>query len=340
MQFTATAIELRHLRYLVAVAEELHFGRAAQRLHIAQPPLSHAIRRLEDELGVLLFERTSRAVKPTEAGLVLAREARTVLSRFDRAVSEARRAGGAMSPLRIACAPHLPIERLVRFIDALRARGVDVGSDVRHVVTSEQVRLLRRGELDLGIYPLAGEQPGLEQESLFAGEPLALYVARRDPLAAKRALAPRDVRGETLAIFPRATNPPLHDRWLALLEAAGFRFRDVREFNGVDGRDLVLAVTEGMSVALAPAAFAEADSADGLVFRRPFDPPLAMDDTVVAWLTNGPRRMGRIVDAVREVARELRRAPLEGGEARPGDRDSGPIAAPREGIGRAAPAGE
>jgi len=88
------AIELRHLRYFLAVSEELHFGRAAQRLHIAQPPLSQAIRKLEQELGVSLLRRTSRVVTQTEAGRIFAEEARNVLASFDRALAEARKAGG------------------------------------------------------------------------------------------------------------------------------------------------------------------------------------------------------------------------------------------------------
>ena len=319
MDLAAVAIELRHLRYFVAVSEELHFGRAAARLHMAQPPLSHAIRRLEDELGVLLFERTSRVVRPTEAGLVFAEEARQVLSRFDRAVSETRRAGGDDSPLRIACAPHLPIERLLRFLEALCARDLNVGTDVRHVVTSEQVTLLRSGEIDVGIIPFARRHRGLELEPLFPGEPLAAYLARAHPLAAKGVLTPDDLRGEVLAIFPRAVNPALHDRWLARLDETGYRFRTIREINGVDSRDMVMAVAAGTAVALAPSPFERADGEANLVLQRRLDPPLSMDDTVAVWLADAPRGLRAILDAVRDVAGELRRPLVEEEE---GDRPS------------------
>ena len=93
------AIELRHLRYFLAVMDELHFGRAAERLHIAQPPLSQAIRRLEDELGVKLLNRTSRVVTPTEAGRVFAAGARKVLAGLNSAIADTRRAGGTSEAL-------------------------------------------------------------------------------------------------------------------------------------------------------------------------------------------------------------------------------------------------
>src|SRR3954454_21826940 len=112
------SIELRHLRYFLAVFEELHFGRAAERLHIAQPPLSQAIRRLETELGVRLLHRTSRIVIATEPGKVFAEEARKVLAAFDLSVSEARRAAGLPSVVRIGCSPFLPIESLQAFLAA------------------------------------------------------------------------------------------------------------------------------------------------------------------------------------------------------------------------------
>ncbi len=123
-------IELRHLRYFLAVSDELHFRRAAERLHIAQPPLSHAIRRLEAELGVRLFERTSRAVTPTDAGRVFADEARNVLQSVERAIAEARRTGAPDSRWRIGCVPYLSVEMVLSFLAELRTLAPDSRADV------------------------------------------------------------------------------------------------------------------------------------------------------------------------------------------------------------------
>jgi len=139
------AIEFRHLRYFLAVSEELHFGRAARKLHISQPPLSQAVRKLEAELGVQLFERTSRVVKLTEAGRVFAEEARRVLADVELAVGAARRAGGAGYTLRIGCVPHLPIERLLAFLEALHERSPADRPQVTHITSGEQVSRLRSG---------------------------------------------------------------------------------------------------------------------------------------------------------------------------------------------------
>src|SRR5919204_3737039 len=96
-------VEIRHLRYFLAVSEELHFRRAADRLHTAQPPLSQAIQKLEGALGVRLLDRTSRAVAPTEAGVVFAEEAREILAGLERAVSRARSAANGQTRPRIGC---------------------------------------------------------------------------------------------------------------------------------------------------------------------------------------------------------------------------------------------
>ena len=308
------AIEFRHLRYFLAVSDELHFGRAAQRLHISQPPLSQAIRKLEAELGVQLFERTSRVVKLTEAGSVFAEEARRVLADVELAVGAARRAGGTGYTLRIGCVPHLPIERVLAFLEALHERSPGDRPQVMHVTSGEQVTRLRSGELDVGIFNDAGEEEGLEEEPLFPGERLVAFLATSHPLTEHAVLGPADLEQEVLVVFPQTASLAPHDRWLALLERAGYRFAGVREAGGTHPRDLLLAVAGRLGVVLAPASLAGVSDAGALVARRELDPPVALANTVVAWRADPPERLRETLAVVRDIARALRAAAGASGE--------------------------
>jgi len=301
-------IEFRHLRYFLAVSEELHFGRAAQKLHISQPPLSQAIRKLEAELGVQLFERTSRVVKLTEAGRVFAEEARRVLADVELAVGAARHAGGAGYTLRIGCVPHLPVERLLAFLEALHERSPADRPQVTHITSGEQVARLRSGQLDVGIFNDDGEEEGLEEEPLFPGERLVALLAPDHPLTEHATLGPADLKQEVLVVFPQAASLAPHDRWLTLLERAGYRFARIREAGGAHPRDLLLAVAERLGVVLAPASLADVSDAGALVARRVLDPPVTLANTVVAWRADPPARFRETLAVVRDIARELRAA--------------------------------
>jgi DNA-binding transcriptional LysR family regulator len=308
------AIDLRHLRYFLAVVEELHFGRAAERMHISQPPLSQAIRRLEDELGVRLFDRNSRTVRITEAGRVFAVEARRVLTHLDTAVAEARHAGGASATVRIGCISHLPMDRLQGLLEAVRERCPRSRTHVTHLYTLQQVAKLTAGDLDLAIFTRAEDHADIVMEPLFAGEHLAAHLPKGHPLSSKLVLGPADLEDEDLVLFPRTVNPALHDRVLQMADDGGYRFRAVREAGGAAPRDITTAVAGGLGVALEPLSFTEVSGSDRVVSRRALDPPLRMPDTVVAWRANPPRHLRHVIDAVREVARELQ---LDGQGGRP-----------------------
>jgi DNA-binding transcriptional LysR family regulator len=323
------AIELRHLRYFLAVSEELHFGRAARRLHIAQPPLSQAIRKLEQELGVSLLRRTSRVVTQTEAGRVFAEEARNVLAAFDRALAEARKAGGVGTKLRIGCAVNLAIERLLRFLSALHETEPALEAHVTHLAASEQVERLRRGDLDLGIFFYAEEYDDLEMSPLFAGEHLAVYLPRGHRLAARKVLGPSDLANETLVTFPREANPALHDHLLASFGAAGYHFSSVEEAGGLNARDLMVAVAERSRVTFWP-SIGEGGEARTIVLARELDPPLTMPDTVVAWATVPKRLPGALIANVRDLANTLRR---ESDSDEGPDQEAGGLGARDSGIG-------
>jgi DNA-binding transcriptional LysR family regulator len=299
-------IELRHFRYFLAVIEELHFSRAAERLSMRQPPLSQAIRALEAELGVQLLERTSRRVIATQAGQVFAEEARTVLASVDRAIAETRRMGGAGGGLRIGCIPHLPITLLQTFLDALHERGEGARSEVTQLSGMEQVRRLRSGALDLGIFELAEQHAGIETATLFPGEPIAAFLPKDHRLARYDVLGPEELRDEVLVTFARATDHAIYDAFMDELDEAGYRFEDVRATSGIHPRDLLLPVSRNGGILLAPHSLKHIDDIGTLVIARPLDPVLTTADRVIAWRADPPRELSRVLAAVRDVVLELR----------------------------------
>jgi DNA-binding transcriptional LysR family regulator len=303
---SSPAIELRHLRYFVAVSEELHFRRAAERLHIAQPPLSQAIRKLEDELGVTLLRRTSRVVTLTEAGRVFAEQARSVLAGLDLAVAEARRAGGAGSILRIGCAPQLPIQPLLRFLAALHERDSTSSTEVVNLSAREQVRRLLDRDLELGIFSHVEDFEGIELEPLFAGEPLAAFLPPDHSLAGRGVLRPGDVRDQPGVIFARGASPALHDWLLTAFARCGYRFESLQEAGGLQSRDLLLTVASGLGIAFLPRSLGGIGEAGPIVTRLRLDPPLQMPETVIAWRANPPRQLRSRLATTQAIASELR----------------------------------
>lgn len=307
-------IELRHLRYFLAVSEELHFGRAAARLYLTQPPLSAAIRKLEAAVGVRLLDRTKRAVTLTQAGRVFADEARKTLAALDLGVEETRRAGGARTALRVGCVPALSAELLLGFVRALHEGIPELEVQVEHHHTLEQLKRLRSGALDLAIVLDPEDHSDLEIEWLFAGEALAAYMPPSHRLAAQAVVRPDDVRTEFLVTGPRSTNPAVYERVLAQFGAADYRFQGIHEAGGATARDLFVAVASGLGITFAPRSLAEMGDVGHVLVRRTLDPPLAMPATVLAWKADAPPRLRTVLATVREIAREV--AALERGGGR------------------------
>ena len=303
----SSTIELRHLRYFLAVFEELHFTRAAERVNIAQPPLSHAIRQLERELGVRLLERTSRAVTPTAAGCVFAEEARKVLTSVEAAIAEARQASaGREAVLRIGCVPHLPFAVVQRFLGALREREPTIEPEVTHLLSLELVRRVREGTLDVAIVHRAEEYGGIEMEGIALGAPLVALLPPDHRAAAREVVSPADLDQDILVTSSRSINPTLYDRALASVMAAGYRFRSIRETAGTSTRDVVLAVGDGLGVTLVPSSTDLVGADETVVVRRPIDPAPRLPETVVAWRADPPRRVSALLGSIRAIAREMR----------------------------------
>ena len=165
-------MELRHLRYFVAVAEELHFGRAAVRLRMAQPPLSQQIQALERDLGVVLINRTTRRVALTAAGAAFLLEARRVLEQAERAVHTAQRASrGEIGHLAIGFVPSADLDILPRALRLWRKRFPETDIELRALLPGQQVEALRHGQIQLGILRLPVDDRSLVVKSIHR-EPL------------------------------------------------------------------------------------------------------------------------------------------------------------------------
>jgi DNA-binding transcriptional LysR family regulator len=303
--WTVPALELRHLRYFLAVVEEGHFGRAAEKLHMTQPPLSQRIQKLERELGVQLLHRTSRSVIPTEAGEVLAEQAQRVLTAVDRAVAETRRTAGVTTPLRIGCSPFIPIEPLRSLLAAVREQDPAIRTRVTYLVSGEQCRRVMRGDLDVAIFHLADGLMGFASEPLFPGDPLAAYFRPGHRLEVKSEIRPPDVVDEILVTYPRPESPALHDRFYGTIEAAGYHFASKREASGPSERDLLLEVAEGRGVLLASYCLKDMTEAGREVVRRPLSPAVSLPDAALVWAAPPPAQLGRVLTTLRTAASEL-----------------------------------
>jgi DNA-binding transcriptional LysR family regulator len=190
-------LEVRQLRYFVAVAEELHFGRAAERLGMAQPPLSRAIRHLEHDLGVQLLERTTRQVMLTPAGQVLLDDARIALDAVAAAGRRARHAGRPEPALRVALKADYDGGLLPRILSAYRNEPAALPVDLVMGGHGEQLSALREGRADIALLPRPFEIRGLDVEPLLS-EPRMVALAVTDPLAARPTLCLADLAGKTL----------------------------------------------------------------------------------------------------------------------------------------------
>jgi len=293
-------MELRQLRYFVAVAEELHFGRAAERLGIAQPPLSRQIQRLEVELGFELFDRSRRRVELRPAGAVLLERAHDVLERLDEAVREARRtSSGKRGRVVVGYPSSLAYTGLVGLLRAFRSEFPDVELSVRELPLAEQMEGLKSGQLDVGFVRGPVDDRELACECM-RREPLLLALPADHPLTARRELSLESVAKEPFVFFPRARAPAFFDLLLALCHQAGFTPQIRHEAPQADVLSMVAA---GFGISIMPASVRESRRAD--VEFRPFvGAPLT--ELLLAWRAgDGTPARQAFIDVVRRVGLRL-----------------------------------
>ncbi len=290
--------ELRHLRYFVVVAEELNFSRAATRLHMAQPPLSVAIRQLERELGTDLFLRTTREVKLTEAGRVLLDGARRTLAEADRAVAAAERAGkGELGRLRVAFSWSARFETLPALGRVLRAQHPDVELLAQEMWNAAMIPALQSGAVDIAIALCPELAPDLADE-VIRTEPVVAVLPARHPLAGEQAIPLGSLGEETFVFFTRELAPRLHDALVGLCRRAGFEPK-VRSGSFHTGWDLGI-LSQAAVVAVAPKSVTMR-LAEGVV-AVPLSEPADLLDTRLLWRMDDP---SPTVEVFRSAARTV-----------------------------------
>jgi DNA-binding transcriptional LysR family regulator len=295
------SVELRQLRYFVAVAEELHFGRAAERLHMSQSPLSRSIRELERDLGVVLFVRTTRRVELTAAGSVLLERARRALAEIDGAIAAAQRAAGVDGEvLRIGYGP-LSREIGTRVADAIRTDLPERDLLLEEEVTPESLRRVGAHQLTAAVVlqtPAAARRHAVRIDTL-KDEPLLVALPDSHRYASQDSISLRAFAGE-LVLLPREPPGSAFNAWLrAVLRAHGLELERAIATLSAPWDRRMLPVSSGEAVSVLVAEWV-AEPIDGVV-ALPFDPPLSFPtDLASCW----PPTEG--VDALVRVALRVR----------------------------------
>jgi len=270
---------LRHLRYFVAVAEELHFGRASARVHVAQPAVSRQIRALEEEIGLSLFERNRRRVVLTAAGAAFLEEVRSLLQHVERAVITAHRAArGELGSLRIGYVPAMVHTSLPEIVRAFRKRFSRVDVRLQEMNPAMQVEALLAERIDVGFVRGPIDEPTLALKTVFK-EPLVAVLPSGHRLRAHKILGLAMLAKEPFVFQARARGPT-HDQILAICRKAGFSPQIVQEGSNTE---LLSLVASGAGVAIIPTSLRAIRRA-GILFRPLRERPMTQLDMV--WREN------------------------------------------------------
>ncbi|WAZ26159.1 LysR family transcriptional regulator [Streptomyces cinnabarinus] len=298
-------LPLPQLHAFVVLAEELHFGHAAARLGIAQPPLSQQIRRLEDKVGHSLFSRGPGRVALTPVGRELLPAARRALGDLADGLAAARAVGGGSSGrLRIGFAASLALTVLPSLLRDFRQRFPGVRLDIREMTTAPQIAALHDRSIDIGLLrePSEAENPDLDFRTVLS-EPYVAVLPSAHPLTGQRTVQLTDLSDSPFVLLPREVGPGLYDRILGLCAAAGFVPRVVQD--AVEWQTVCALVETGLGVSLAPASIRRI-RLKGVAFRR-ISPGAARTRVAVAWRGNDQNPL--VTHLLGAVSQEAPRVP-------------------------------
>ncbi|MBC6435581.1 LysR family transcriptional regulator [Nostoc sp. HG1] len=291
-------MELRHLRYFIAVAEELNFTRAAERLHMAQPPLSQQIQHLEAELGFQLFRRTKRTVQLTAAGQVFFEESQKILQQVDRAIQLGRQTSrGELGQLTIGFVSSAAHNVVPAILQAFRTRCPAVKLELHELTTNEQLQRLRFGQIDIGFVRPPVEEDGINSEIVFR-EPLIVALPETHPAADRAKVELRELSTEPFILFPRSQAPGLYDAIVSLCQQAGFSPRAAQE--AIQMQTIVSLVAAEMGVAIVPASMQNFQRS-GVVYKS-----LPESTCIVAialiWRSDPTAAVERFLEVARQIS--------------------------------------
>jgi LysR family transcriptional regulator, benzoate and cis,cis-muconate-responsive activator of ben and cat genes len=241
-------MELRHLRYFVAVAEERNFTRAAQRLNIAQPPLSRQIQQLEENLGVQLLERNSRPLKLTETGKFFYSHAAQLLSQTADLESMTRRVGNIERSLSVGFVGSTLYGMLPKIIRRFRDENTTVELSLHEMSTMDQIRALKDGRIDVGFGRIRHEDTNIRRVILREEKMIVAFPEGHPLSVAKPVVALRDLVNETLIIFPKAPRPSFADQVLSAFDDRGLKPRRIYEVRELQIALGLVAAGEGIAV--------------------------------------------------------------------------------------------
>jgi DNA-binding transcriptional LysR family regulator len=303
---TEPLVELRLWRQFLAVAETLHFGRAAARLHMTQPPLTQGIAQLERLLGVRLFDRTKRSVQLTGPGAALLPQVQAFLARAQALPAQARAAAqGEAGHLRLAFVSTVGFTFLPAWVRAFREACPGVTLELIEATGDVQLPAFERGELDAGfLLHSPGFAPAGLERLRIAQEPLLLAVPQEHPLASARGLSVRKALAEPLVLFPRRILPSLHDAIFGLYHAAGVEPRIAQE--AIQMQTIVNLVSAGLGLAWVPESVRHFQR-PGVVYREVSAAPglkVPRCETSLVWKAAGGSVLKRFVEFAREAAKE------------------------------------
>ena len=298
-------LEPRLLRYFLAVAQELHFGRAAARMYISQPSLSSQIQNLERALGTDLFVRNSRQVALTPAGRALLEEAPRALGALERAAERARLAGaGIAGTVRLGYAPMAGYETLGAILSAVEQDSPNLTVIASELFSSEIPGRVLAGEQDIGLALFPEPMRGVRSR-LLRVEPLALLFDKHHRLADSDPIPVASLADETLLLFPRELAPGYYDRVIAACEQSGFQPR-IRAFTDPPPQAMVARLRTTREIGLPPASFARHSAAadPSLVARTIVQPEITAEWSILWSARSQSEAIARFLESARRCSEE------------------------------------